>query len=60
MYIKRYVKVPSKWVSLSIGEPGGDLLAGTFWIEKDNISGFLLGPRGHKYFKVGGGHLEFW
>jgi hypothetical protein len=38
-YIKRYVKMPCKQASLSIGdpvgEPGGDLLAGTFWIEKD-------------------------
>jgi hypothetical protein len=44
-YINRYVKIPCKQVSLSIGapfgEPGGDLLARTFWIEKDNISGFL-------------------
>jgi hypothetical protein len=33
-YIKRYVKMPCKWVSLSVGallgEPGGDSLAGTF------------------------------
>jgi hypothetical protein len=28
-YIKRYIKMPCKWVSLSIGEPGGDSLAGT-------------------------------
>jgi hypothetical protein len=32
--IKRYVKMPCKWVSLSIrapfGEPGGNSLAGTF------------------------------
>jgi hypothetical protein len=40
-YIKRDVKMPCKQVSLSTGEPGGDLLARTFWIEKDSISGFL-------------------
>jgi hypothetical protein len=28
-------------VELYNGEPGGDFLAGTFWIEKDSISGFL-------------------
>jgi hypothetical protein len=50
IYIKKYVKMPCKQVSLSIGapfgEPGGDLLAEIFWIEDDGISGFLLGPRG--------------
>ena len=33
-YSKRYIKMPCKWVSVSIGaalgEPGGDSLAGTF------------------------------
>jgi hypothetical protein len=33
-YIKRCIKMPCKWVSVSIGaalgEPGGDSLAGTF------------------------------
>jgi hypothetical protein len=44
-YIKRYVKIPCKQVPLPIGapmgEPGEDLLAGAFWIEKNSISGFL-------------------
>jgi hypothetical protein len=39
-YIKRDVKMPRKQVSLSIGEPGEDSLAGTL-IEKDSMSGFL-------------------
>jgi hypothetical protein len=44
-YIKSYIKMPCKWVPLSIGAPLGNLEGGfacrDFWIEKDSISGFL-------------------
>jgi len=44
-YIKRYVKMPCKRVSVSIRAPlgnlKGDSLSGTFLREKDSISGFL-------------------
>jgi hypothetical protein len=43
-YIKRYVKMPYKWVSLSVGALLGNLEGITCWDvlrEKDSISGFL-------------------
>ena len=44
-YIKRNVRMPCKWVSLSIGEPGGDSLY--FLRERIVYLGSFLGFRGH-------------
>jgi hypothetical protein len=49
-YIKRYVKIPCKWVSLSIGAPLGNLvgirLLGLFGEKRIVYLGSFLGPRG--------------
>jgi hypothetical protein len=44
-YVKRYVKMPCKQVP--VGEPGGDLLAGTIREKRIVYLGSFLGPRGH-------------
>jgi hypothetical protein len=50
-YVKRYVKVPCKRVSLSIGTPlgnlDGDSLAGTFREKRIIYLGSFIGPGGH-------------
>jgi hypothetical protein len=54
---KGYVKMPCKRVSPHrgpVGAPGGDSLAGTFWREKDSISGFFSWTRRTLRFYVWG------
>jgi hypothetical protein len=50
-YIKRYVKMPCKRVSLAIGAPMGKLegirLSGLFGEKRVVYLGSFLGPRGH-------------